>query len=111
MSNWYRDTLVRRLNSPIKGRIVVVSQRLHLEDLPGQLISDGGWHQLTLPLEEWGQRKVEVTPGKFIMRQPGQMHFPERFPPAWVATQRETMGERDFDAQYNHLLGVDHRPT
>ncbi len=48
--SWFRSTVVRRFNNPKKGRIVVVAQRLHMEDLPGLLLTQDGWHELRLPL-------------------------------------------------------------
>ena len=50
---WYTGTVTSRLNHPKLGRIVVVAQRLHMEDLPGQLASLGGWEELDLPLEAY----------------------------------------------------------
>jgi hypothetical protein len=43
---WFNSTVHTRFNQPKKGKIIVVAQRLHAEDLPGHLIEVGGWHQL-----------------------------------------------------------------
>ncbi|MBL0116791.1 MAG: phage terminase large subunit [Sphingomonadales bacterium] len=101
MHSWYRQTLVSRLNNPAQGRIAVISQRLHLDDLPGRLIEDGAWDELSLPLVEWDRRRIEVLPGRYFERKPGDILHPARFSDSWQKEQRSLMGERDFEAQYN----------
>lgn len=99
--NWYKNTVSSRFNNPKKGRVVVVAQRLHLEDLPGQLIAGGGWEQLDLPLEAWREQEIELLAGKFITRPPGNILHETRFGDDDIARLRTDMGERDFEAQYN----------
>lgn len=98
---WYSGTVVSRLNNPKTGRIIVVAQRLHEEDLPGQLLQGSGWDQLILPLQEWAPRSIEILPGLHVERAPGDVLHPARFSLDEVASYRSTMGERDFEAQYN----------
>lgn len=38
---WYEQTFVSRLNNPNKGAIILVMQRLHLDDLAGYLLNNG----------------------------------------------------------------------
>lgn len=98
---WYGGTVASRLDDPKKGRIIVIAQRLHQEDLPGQLLASGGWDLLELPLVEWKQREVEVAPGRFAHRPPGHILHEARIGEAEIAGLRAEMGERDFEAQYN----------
>lgn len=99
--NWYKGTVSSRFNNPSKGRVVVVAQRLHLEDLPGQLTAGGGWEQLDLPLEAWREQEIELLPGQVITRPPGNVLHEARFGEDAIARLRSEMGERDFEAQYN----------
>lgn len=99
--NWYKNTVTSRFNNPKKGRVVVVAQRLHLEDLPGQLAAGGGWEQLDLPLEAWKEQEIELLPGKSIIRPPGNILHIDRFGDEEIARLRTDMGERDYEAQYN----------
>jgi hypothetical protein len=46
---WFEQTFVTRLNNKSKGAIVLVMQRLHLDDLSAHLISGGGWKVLKIP--------------------------------------------------------------
>lgn len=98
---WYKGTVTSRLNHPKKGRIVLVAQRLHMEDLPGQLAALGGWEQLDLPLEAFRDQTIELFPGKFIDRPAGNIIHQARFSEVEIARLRAEMGERDFEAQYN----------
>lgn len=48
VATWFTGTLMSRLNDKRAGAIFVVSQRLHQDDLIGNLIEDG-WDGLVLP--------------------------------------------------------------
>jgi hypothetical protein len=45
---WYENTLLSRLDDKTKGAIVLVMQRLHMEDLAGRLLEKGGFDHLCL---------------------------------------------------------------
>ena len=99
--SWYSNTVVSRLNNPKTGKIIVVAQRLHEEDLAGHLRQDSVWDELTLPLVEWEKREIEIVRGQSIVRLPGDILHAARFSEEEINSYRETMGQRDFDAQYN----------
>ena len=46
----FNTMIASRLDLPEQGVIIVVAQRLHDDDLPGVLIRQGGWGQLSLAL-------------------------------------------------------------
>ena len=46
---WYENTLLSRLDDKVRGAIVLVMQRLHLDDLAGHLLEKGGFEHLCLP--------------------------------------------------------------
>ena len=99
--SWYRGTVASRLNNPKKGRIALVAQRLHMEDLPGQLSAMGGWDHLDLPLVAWEQQEIVLGPKAIATREPGNILHEDRFGEVEIARLRTEMGERDFEAQYN----------
>lgn len=98
---WYNATVSSRLNDPKKGAIIMVAQRLHLDDLSGHLLETSRWHELCLPMVEFKQRQVELLPGKFITREPGSLLHEGRIGQLEIDRIRAEMGERDFEAQYN----------
>ena len=48
-NEWYFSTLLSRLNSKEHGVIIIVMQRLHQEDLVGEVTDRGPWDVLSLP--------------------------------------------------------------
>jgi hypothetical protein len=46
---WFDNTLLSRLNNKRDGAIIIVSRRLHQDDLVGHVIEQGEWHVLALP--------------------------------------------------------------
>lgn len=98
---WFRSTVLSRFNSPRRGRILVVAQRLHMEDVPGQLLAQGIWNELSLPLIADRDQPVQLSADVTGERPAGNILHEERFGEEEIALLREAMGERDFEAQYN----------
>jgi predicted phage terminase large subunit-like protein len=81
---WFDQTLSTRLNDKKKGAIVVVAQRLHADDLCGELLSRTGWEHLCLPaINDAGQLLHEAREGWDEIKQ-----------------VRQDLGEYGFAAQY-----------
>lgn len=98
---WFTSTVLSRLNNQKTGRIVVVAQRLHMEDVPGRLIAGGGWKELCLPLVADRDQFINVAPDVQVHREASNILHEQLFSAEVIATQRSAMGERDFEAQYN----------
>lgn len=47
--DWWRDTMSTRGNNPKTVGRVIIAQRGHHKDLPGYVLSNGGWVHLNLP--------------------------------------------------------------
>ena len=100
--NWFNSTVQSRLNEPMAGKIVVVSQRLHAEDLPGSLIEAGGWEALIIPVIADKDRTFQfIDGGRNGTCSAGRILQPSRHDLATLEHLRREMGERDFEAQYN----------
>jgi predicted phage terminase large subunit-like protein len=99
--NWYTGTVASRFNNPKTGRMVLVAQRLHMEDLPGQLAAMGGWQQLDLPLIAWQPQDIEIFPGVFLSRPVGNLLHEKRIGEKEIAQLKAELGAQSFDAQYN----------
>jgi len=97
---WYANTLLPRLDSKVKGSIIVVMQRLHPEDLVGHLLEQGAWEHLNLRAIAEVEEEIALG-GEWIHRRlPGSVLHPEREPLEALAELKRTMGSRDFEAQY-----------
>lgn len=100
--NWFNSTIHSRFDHPKKGKVIVVAQRLHAEDLPGHLISTGGWEELILPAINPNRQAYDiVADGKKALFVPGRILQPSRHDKEDLDQLRKEMGEHDFEAQYN----------
>jgi len=98
---WFCTTALSRLNNQKTGRFLVIAQRLHAEDLPGQLVAAGGWCELCLPLIADRDMEVAISQESNLTRQAGNILHEAMFGEEVIARLRTDMGERDFEAQYN----------
>ena len=49
VKRWFDQTVSSRLNNKSRGSIILLMQRLHVDDLAGHLLDGGGWEHLKLP--------------------------------------------------------------
>jgi predicted phage terminase large subunit-like protein len=98
--NWYGSTLLSRLDDKERDSIVVVMQRLHVGDLAGHLIEQGGWRHLNLPAIAVAEQRIEISPGRYHTRRVGDLLHPARESMAALDAMKTTMGSATFSAQY-----------
>lgn len=98
--NWFTGTAMSRLDNPKTGAIVVVAQRLHVDDLPGRLIQTGDWTVLELPAIETRHRDISLSSHVTWTRTPGDLLLPEHMGEVELQRQKRAMGSRLFAAQY-----------
>lgn len=98
--DWYRSTLLTRLNDPVSGPIVLIQQRVHEGDLAGTLLETGGWVHLNLPAIAEGPMEIDLGPRGIRRREIGDLLHPERLPLALLDRRREELGYYVFAAQY-----------
>jgi predicted phage terminase large subunit-like protein len=96
----YGNTLLTRLNNKTKDAMVLVMQRLHVDDLAGHLLEQGGWEHLNLPAIAETEHRVPLGPGRFHLRQAGDLLHPEREPRSALDEIKHDMGSLQFAAQY-----------
>src|SRR5262249_27818952 len=60
---WYENTLLSRLDDKVHGAIVLVMQRLHLDDLAGHLLERGGFEHLCLPAIAESRQSIQLGNG------------------------------------------------
>jgi predicted phage terminase large subunit-like protein len=97
---WYSNTLLTRLDDKTRDAIVVVMQRLHLDDLVGHLLEHGGWTHLNLPAIAECEHRVPLGPSRFHLRRSGELLHPAREPGKVLDEFKRSMGSLEFAAQY-----------
>ncbi len=94
VSTWWKETMASRRADPETFRRVIVMQRLHEDDLAGEMINEGYTH-LCFPMRAEPNKicpcmNVECTP-EDPRRIEGELLWPERFPED-VVREDETTG-------------------
>ena len=97
---WFGHTLLSRLDNKAADSIVVVMQRLHVDDLAGHLLDQGGWTHLNLPAIAESEHDVPIGPGRVHGRKLGELLHPEREPQSVLDEAKYEMGSMAFAAQY-----------
>ena len=101
VNQWYFNTLLSRLDDKQSGAVIVVMQRLHLEDLSGTLLRDWEeWRHLNLAAIALEDEKIPIGDNRFHIRRAGEALHPEREPMAALETARAQLGSDTFSAQY-----------
>ena len=107
VKQWYSNTLLTRLDNKSTDAIVVVMQRLHIDDLVGYLLDQDGWSHLNLPAIAETEARVALSQKRFHLRTPGDLLLPQREPQSVLDEFKKSMGSLDFQAQYQQQPVVD----
>ena len=80
------QVIATRLNDRSSGRVILVMQRLHIDDTTGHLESKspGRWYKLALPMEAEVDEAVPIENGQTWLRKKGELLCPARFPQSAV---------------------------
>lgn len=102
-NHWFDNTLYTRLNDKRTGAIVIIMQRLHLNDLVGHVMEKEQWEVVNLPAiaqcaESWDYDTAWLQLNR--VRQLGEHLHPERETVEVLQSLRERLGEPAFSAQY-----------
>jgi hypothetical protein len=102
-NDWYFNTLLSRLNSKDNGVIIIVMQRLHQEDLVGEVMEREPWEVLSLPAiarQNESYFYENVLGEQEFSRKAGEALHPERDSVETYQKIREAVGEYIFSTQY-----------
>lgn len=102
-NEWYSNTLLSRLNSKEHGVIIIVMQRLHQQDLVGEVTDHEDWEVLSLPaIAVQDESYLIETPlgSRLYSRKTGEALHPERDSIETYGKIREAVGEYTFQSQY-----------
>lgn len=109
VNEWYGSTLCSRLNDKATGKIILIMQRLHENDLTGFLLnSEAGFKHIRLPAiadadETWHYTDRIRNKTHTITRAKGELLHPARENMDVICDVRRTQGEYVFAGQYQQL--------
>ena len=98
-NHWFDHTLSSRLNDKRTGRMLLVMQRLHSQDLSGHLLRKGGWEHLCLPAQATTPMHVHI--GNFSYHMDAkELLQPQRETVDILQQLRLDLGSAAYNAQY-----------
>jgi predicted phage terminase large subunit-like protein len=101
LNQWVSNTLMSRLDNKEKGAVIVVMQRVHMDDLSGFLSSSSDdWEILSLPAIAEVDESVAIGINEFYQRKMGEALHPAHESLATLRKQQQTLGPDVFGAQY-----------
>ena len=101
LNQWVSNTLMSRLDSKQTGAIILVQQRVHLNDLTGFLIENSDdWTILSLPAIAEDHEYVRTAEKRLHLRLPGEALHPEHESIETLERLRRDVGSEVFTAQY-----------
>jgi predicted phage terminase large subunit-like protein len=103
-NEWFKNTLLSRLDDKRTGAIIIVMQRVHMDDLTGFVTSQSDeWEILNLPaIAEVGE-VIPISDTKAHRRCVGDALSPEREPLSVLENMKVQLGSDAFSAQYQQM--------
>jgi predicted phage terminase large subunit-like protein len=99
-NEWYGSTLLSRLDDKAKSVLILVMQRLHVNDLTGFVEASGGFHKLALPAIAPKDELIPLSDDTAYERLAGEVLHEQREDLATVEAIRDQIGSYNFVAQY-----------
>ena len=100
VNTWFDETLISRLDNKKSDAIIIVMQRLHVNDLADHVLKAGGWTHLDLPAISDYETRIQIGPDTFHNRPADDVLQPIHEPRAVLDQLKTTMGSAAFSAQY-----------
>lgn len=103
VNDWFDHTLYSRLNDKRTGRIILIMQRLHEDDLVGHVLGTEPWKVIRFPaIAEQDEIYLTRTPygEQRFERRAGEALHAQREPLEILKHLREALGEYNFAGQY-----------
>ena len=100
-NEWFKGTLLSRLDDKRTGAIVIVMQRVHMDDLTGFVLSmSDEWEVLNLPAIAEVDEDIPISATKVHRRKAGEALSPVREPIPVLENLKLQLGSDAFSAQY-----------
>lgn len=102
VKRFFEQSLFTRLNDKLDGRIVIVMQRLHSDDLSGHLLArdPNGWTHICLPAIATNDEVIDIDSKHQYHRLNGSVLHQEREPMEALNEAKRNLGSIQFEAQY-----------
>jgi hypothetical protein len=98
---WWREVIPTRVNDPAASAFVVIMQRVHEADVSGDIIAQGGWTHVMIPMRFDPHRAWHTTVGTGDPRTlDGELYWPARFPDWTVRREERVMGPFAVASQF-----------
>ena len=103
-NEWFKNTLLSRLDDKRTGAIIIVMQRVHMDDLTGFVTSQSEeWQVLNLPAITEIDEVIPISDAKVHRRRVGEALSPEREPLSVLENLKAQLGSDAFSAQYQQM--------
>jgi predicted phage terminase large subunit-like protein len=103
-NEWFKNTLLSRLDDKRTGAIVIVMQRIHMDDLAGFVTSQSDeWEVLNLPAIAELDEVIPISDTKVHRRRVGEALSPVREPLSVLEKMKAQLGNDAFSAQYQQM--------
>ena len=100
-NQWFMNTLLSRLDDKRTGAIVIVMQRVHIDDLTGFLLAQSDeWEVLSLPAIAECDEAIPLSNDRMHLRKSGEALSPEREPLDVLDALKPQIVSDAFSAQY-----------
>ena len=100
-NEWFKNTLLSRLDDKRTGAIVIVMQRVHMDDLTGFVTAQSDeWTILNLPAIAEADEDIPISDTKVHHRKAGEALSPVREPLSVLENLKVQLGSDAFFAQY-----------
>jgi len=99
VKGWFVKTLLSRRNDMRHSKIVLVMQRLHVDDLSAVVLQRPKTKHIRLPAQADRDYAFALRHGRVRHWEEGE-YLQSRQPPQELGEQRQALGEREYAAQY-----------
>jgi predicted phage terminase large subunit-like protein len=103
-NEWFKNTLLSRLDDKRTGAIIIVMQHVHMDDLTGFVTSQSDeWEILNLPAIAENEEVIAISDTETHRRCVGEALSPEREPLSILENMKLQLGGDAFSAQYQQM--------
>jgi predicted phage terminase large subunit-like protein len=100
VNQFYDGTLYSRLNNKNEDVIILVMQRLHVDDLVGHVLDKDEWTILNMPAIAESELTYEIDDGGYYTRRAGEVLHEAREDRRTLDVIKGQLGTSIFEAQY-----------